>query len=274
MRPAATPPYPAAPGGAARDPGPAPPAPWWLWPNLLALDAPAVAVVWQQALGAAFGVPVPPAATGTLFLAVWGIYLADRFLDAAPGRAPPPGDRHAFARRHRGVIGWAAGVALTAAGLTAACLPAAYLWCGGVVAAATAGYLLAVHAFRPGPGASKEFLVGLVFAAGVGVPLAAARPGAAPDWLPAVGGFAAVCWLNCRLIDRWEEGGPPGTGPVLAAAIAAALAAASPAARAPLLAAVVLLGLLHALRARLSPRALRVLADATLLTPLALGPWL
>ena len=24
--------------------------PWWLWPNLLALDAPLVAVVWQHAL--------------------------------------------------------------------------------------------------------------------------------------------------------------------------------------------------------------------------------
>ena len=32
--------------------------PWWLWPNLLGLDAPLVAVVWQQALARMQGVAI------------------------------------------------------------------------------------------------------------------------------------------------------------------------------------------------------------------------
>jgi hypothetical protein len=41
----------------------------------------------------------------------------------------------------------------------------------------------------------------------VAVPLLAAGP-PAPAWLPSVAAFGAVCWLNCRLIDRWESVAP------------------------------------------------------------------
>ena len=61
------------------------PVPWWLWPNLLGLDAPAVAVVWQRFLADASGVAVPVAASAVLALVVWGIYLTDRRLDARAG---------------------------------------------------------------------------------------------------------------------------------------------------------------------------------------------
>ena len=53
--------------------------PWWLWPNVLALDAPTVAVVWQRFLGWAFDSPVPAVASVVLGLTVWSIYLADRW---------------------------------------------------------------------------------------------------------------------------------------------------------------------------------------------------
>src|SRR5947208_1712495 len=59
--------------------------PWWLWPNLLALDAPAVAVTWQLFLAAKAPVAVPLAASVVLALVVWGVYLTDRAVDAATG---------------------------------------------------------------------------------------------------------------------------------------------------------------------------------------------
>ena len=41
--------------------------------------------------------------------------------------------------------------------------------------------------------AGKAAAVGLLFAAGAAVPLAAARPGEVGAWLPGVGAFAAAC---------------------------------------------------------------------------------
>jgi hypothetical protein len=98
------------------DPDPAP-VPWWLVPNVLALDAPAVAVAWQRFLGRQAGVAVPWAATAALAAAVWAVYLADRRLDARRGRLDA--DRHRAAARWpravAGAVGVAAGLALLAA---------------------------------------------------------------------------------------------------------------------------------------------------------------
>ncbi len=76
--------------------------PWWLWPNVLSLDAPLVAVLWQEALGRAHHVRLLPGCDLALGLAVWLIYIVDRTLDgftAAPDQQLSV--RHAFYRRHR-----------------------------------------------------------------------------------------------------------------------------------------------------------------------------
>ena len=73
--------------------------PWWLLPNLLALDAPTVAVVWQRFLAAESAVVVPFAASLSLFGAVWALYLLDRVLDGRRGAIQA--DRHRFAVSHR-----------------------------------------------------------------------------------------------------------------------------------------------------------------------------
>ena len=88
------------------------------------------------------------------------------------------------------------------------------------------GYFALVHRPKAGVAAGKELLVGVLFAAGVAVPLLASgvRPAA---WLPAVAGFGCACWLNCRLIDRWEEGtAGAGVGEALIAVAAIGLVAA------------------------------------------------
>jgi hypothetical protein len=76
--------------------------PWWLWPNVLSLDAPIVAMLCQAALARAHKVALPPSVYWILFLVVWLIYVLDRVLD---GMSMPKGKRlsarHAFYRRHR-----------------------------------------------------------------------------------------------------------------------------------------------------------------------------
>jgi hypothetical protein len=241
------------------------PTPWWLWPNVLALDAPAVAVAWQTFLAHAFAAPVPPAAPAVLGLVVWGVYLADRRLDARAGHAAQP--RHRFAAAHPTAVAAVAAVALLAAAALALTLPTPYLVAGGAVAACVGGYFVLVHAVPRSPG-GKERLVGLLFAAGVAVPLAASAADPV-GWLPAVGGFALLCWLNCRLIDHWE-GDAAGTLPavLLAAPVVACAAFAPPAVGVALAASAGLLLLLHGSRRRTGPRLARVLADVALLTPL------
>ena len=75
---------------------------WWLWPHLLSLDAPLVAVVWQACWAQSAHVRLSWCHPCVLGLGVWLIYLVDRLVDSA--RAVP-GDivtaRHAFHARRR-----------------------------------------------------------------------------------------------------------------------------------------------------------------------------
>ena len=61
--------------------------PLWLLPNVLSLDAPVIAVVWQSFFAAVFGTPITIAARVSLGLAVWAIYIADRLLDVGKADA-------------------------------------------------------------------------------------------------------------------------------------------------------------------------------------------
>lgn len=244
--------------------------PAWLLPHVLALDAPLVAAVWQRFLGIAFGVTVPVVATASLFAVVWCIYLLDRLWDA--GRPSHPNtDRHRFAARHPRILLALAVVTFAVGATSAAWLPIRYVVIGLGVAAAVGGYLLAIHWLKSRVGSRgwKELLVGVVFAAGVAVPLAAES--ASFDWLPGVASFGMACWWNCRLIDRWEEGRT--TGRSIGRAIglgAAVLAVFTPLpVRVALLSALVLLLFVDALAPRIGLRVARVLADVVLLTPLA-----
>jgi hypothetical protein len=252
--------------------------PWWLWPNLLSLDAPAVAVTWQVFLASVAGVAVPLAACVVLALVVWAVYLADRGLDAR--RGADGSDRHRTAGRN--LIAWtAASVAalVSAAAVAFVALPRTYLNTGFVVAAVALAYFVAVHgaANRLLGRGTKEAAVGVVFAAGTALPLVAeAAPCAL--WLAGVIAFAALCWLNCALISMWEDGcerGPPlwvvavaGSG-----AVVAALDAPAPVVFAVSVS-VAALVVLHSFRTRVSIRAARVLADVVLLSPLLVAVWL
>jgi hypothetical protein len=97
--------------------------------------------------------------------------------------------------------------------------------------------------------------------------------------------FAALAWLNCRAIDRWEGASAPldpfpiaataGAIGVTGLAMAAGLCAWEPRAAAMLAAgaaSALMLAGLDTARGRLSPVTLRAAADLVLLTPALLIP--
>lgn len=101
----------------AADPGEAADSrvPWWLWPNVLSLDAPVVAVTWLWLFAAGENLSFGWRIHAVVFGVVWCVYMADRLIDvwrvgagAVPGAGGPivpETSRHAFCRRHRVLMG-------------------------------------------------------------------------------------------------------------------------------------------------------------------------
>src|SRR5665213_2425999 len=170
----------------------------WLWPNLLSLDAPIVAVLWQILFARCFQVPVDGLAALLLLLTVWLIYSADRTLDAWKGDCHSP--RHEFYRRWwrqlfplwmsvLGLTGWLAAEHLSSG-----------LFLRGVILLAAIGvYFALVHSgILRGP---KEAAVGVLFA--LGASLEAWSKVASPADVATILLFSGLCWMNCIAIQRW-----------------------------------------------------------------------
>ncbi len=249
--------------------------PWWLLPNVYALDAPIVAAIWQRFLAMQFHVNVPVSATLALAAVVWALYLADRWLDARRGSRAT--DRHRIAARSPATFLVALVSACGLATLAISRLPSGYQEAGLTVGLAVLGYLAIVHRFSGESGlfpGVKELLVAMGFAAGVAIPLGV--DGSSPQtWWPSVAAFGAVCFLNCRLIEHWEANSrsvPWFEGMVGLILLAGSLALPGVVGLAVASATTGLL-VVH-LACRNKPRAARVLADVVLLTPLVLWGWL
>jgi hypothetical protein len=268
---------------------------WWLWWNVLSVDAPTVAVVWAALFAHASGGKLSAAEATVLVLAVWVIYVIDRLLDGwtAKDRAALH-ERHHFCERHRfvlaGLVAFASGVLVW---LTTEHLPGAEVTAGVKLGVILVLYMAGIHA---GHGRiawvfPKEIAVGLLFACGATLPLWSRSIqfpwGACLPWIL----FGFLCALNCLSIECWEN--RPRSGdwrqpphPFVRWAdshlnrVAAALAIAALTAcfvRDPkdssisaLLAVwlgALLLVFLNYVRTKLSPATLRVLADVALLVP-------
>jgi len=243
----------------------------WLWPNLLSLDAPLVALLWQMLFIRCFharGQTLPPI---LLAAAVWLIYAADRVLDAWRGAASRP--RHQFYRRHWRVVlpVWTL-VLGTAARLAWTGLPRETFNRGAWLGAAVAVYFAAVHGMRrKWP---KEAAVAVIFA--LGASLAAwTNLETLPDVLTVIL-FSCLCWINCIAIEKWEDSPKQFSIGLLAACVGLAaivvlhhdrpiLASAEASSAAAFV-------LLDRSRLKLSADALRVLADAALLSPIFFLP--
>lgn len=180
--------------------------PWWLWPNILSLDAPVIAVVWQEAFARSLNASITPTERALLFLAVWCVYAADHVADgfrlgAPPGSAP----RHRFAFRHRRALIFAIFLAATVA---AALLPGVdfrVLATGCGVAAVVAVYFVWNHfaGHRLARRWAKECVVGFVFAGGCALVPLVASPSVSGAGAAAI--FGLVCSANCLLIARLDR---------------------------------------------------------------------
>jgi hypothetical protein len=172
----------------------------------MALDAPAIALVWQRVIAA----PTVPTwgESSALFFAVWAVYVADRLLDGRALRSLATEDlplRHQFFRTQRRSLFLILGLALAGGAGSAAFLPASTIWRGVALAAGVAVYLLWNQAGIAAPARKwlKEVAVAGIFAVGCGLGTLGVVPWQA--WLSAVVVLAACGWLNCLQIASLER---------------------------------------------------------------------
>ena len=272
-----------------------------LW-HLASLDAPTVAVTWARAFAWTAHVNLAAWPMAVLGLVVWTIYVGDRLLDARRGTHDLR-ERHHFHWRHRRILApLAAAAGLAATGIVSQRVSLTALPQDSAVAVAALAYFSGVHSKvkLPAPVSralaafgTREFLVGMLFAAGCVLPAWSMSPqGSSPAGfaqivaVPAIY-FSALAWLNVRAITRWESGGaetgmPPGKRTLagvsyLLAGCGILLADVSTASQ-PRAAALLAVGTLSALmigwldgrRERFSPLTHRVAVDLVLLTPVLL----
>lgn len=262
---------------------------WW---HLASFDAPTVAVVWTLSFARTAGVQLPLWVPVLVALGAWCAYVGDRILDAwralKSGSLESLRERHFFHwRRRRVLLPASACAALAAAAIIVRQMPATVREHDSVLALAALAYFSGVHAPAArrlkwlSPLRSKELAVGVLFTAGCALPtltrLHAMQGGCVSALLLAIAFDAALAWLNCAAIDRWESGddssvalpaGLIGGGAFLLALVCLWFDPRISLLCAACAASAVLLAWLDGHRGRLTPLALRCAADLVLLTPI------
>jgi hypothetical protein len=178
-------------------------APLWLWPNLLSLDAPLVAVLWQSFLAYRFSLPLRLSGRLALGLTVWSIYLLDRLLDARQPRTLDEPARHRFYRGHSRLMGAVLAVVLTAdACIAILWLRPAILRDGLIPLAGVLVYLAAFHLGGQSLKIPKEIAAATLFTAGTFLTAWTTIPCPSLAW-PAVA-FFTLCLANMIAVEAWE----------------------------------------------------------------------
>ena len=140
---------------------------WWLWPNILSLDAPIVTLVWQLWFAKCFQVSLQSDYYLILFLIVWLIYGLDRWLDAWKlDINKPHSSRHRFYVDYRWPLAGLWMVMLMISTFILARLSGQVIIRGLWVLLGCIIYFLLVHKFN-WKSLPKEVLVGIMVSLGV-----------------------------------------------------------------------------------------------------------
>jgi hypothetical protein len=269
--------------------------PWWLWWNVLSLDAPLVAVAWLALFANSNRQRLPAVNYVALALTVWIIYASDRLLDGWTAKSREAlRERHRFSSERRLMLGLLLAAASTTMFLLVrARLPTEEAVAGLKLGVLVAAYMAGIHLWQSATGwlRCKEIAVGSVFALGTTLPLWSEAARLSPRILAPWIFFGLLCCLNTWSIERWEKrssqnsGGanPHRMGPrpegdiawlagglAAAALVTAAVSWAGNRFATELLAVALgatLIMLINFARKNLSAAALRVLADVALLVP-------
>ena len=70
--------------------------PWWLWPNLLNLDSPILALIWQEQFARIANVDLALGDRLILFCCTWLVYCTDRLLDVINSNTKTETGRHSI----------------------------------------------------------------------------------------------------------------------------------------------------------------------------------
>jgi hypothetical protein len=269
----------------------------WAWLHLLSLDAPLVAVLWQLLFAKALRVHLAPVVTLVMALVIWLIYVADRILDSCRAEQDMrQALRHRFYRAHRVAFSPAFFMVLLATGWMAYGDLGFRMWRDGLLlATAVGGYLAVVHVLghRAQRWFPKEIAVAILFGIGTFMPVGVRVQQLHLRFLLPFLLFLAVLWMNTLFIEysewvtlRERNADRPHESTILVGKHLAAFGAGVgvlalcamasgwfPSARPILLAeglSALGLGLLGWQWRRISSYAVRVTADAVLLTPVLL----
>jgi hypothetical protein len=169
-------------------------------------------------MASALRVHLPLSSPLLLAIGTWLVYVADRILDGLPAGSPGAlRERHFFYARHRRSFLIAAiPVGLILLWLIVTRMNPAARHEDIAVFAVALIYFRLIHAH--GPAAErwlpKELAVGVVFAVATAVPAWSRLPPAGGDAALCrsvlalmVVFLAALCWLNCVAIEKWERSG-------------------------------------------------------------------
>ena len=178
--------------------------PIWLWPNLLSLDAPLVAVLWQWLFAKALGARLRFSETALLASCTWSIYVLDRLMDARRAETRfEPGERHRFYSRHgRKFLPALLAGSVCSAAIALFALPRKDNPRGLLLAVLVGVYLLCANRLKGFP---KEAAAGFLFAAGVTLPFWQRLLGAGTFGITSAILFGAACVLNMAAIGFWES---------------------------------------------------------------------
>ncbi len=180
--------------------------------NLLSLDAPLVALAWQDVAARWLSVDLPAAARGILILVTWLAYAGDRLLDAHSRESVCfPQARHRFAVRWQRelTLCWALLAVMTCV-LAVIAFAARTLLLGGLLTLGALLYLVLAqyYRFQLGRLIPRELVVGVVFTLAVlffpvqQQPLAAWSSGSLGEMFCL---WTLLASLNCLGISCWEQ---------------------------------------------------------------------